>query len=1588
MPCLRLSRRSIDEAARGRLLPDGSGGPLTACVSRNARTSSAAASPQAAFVAGAPNLGSIDVNVTAATTLLMRFTRNVAVLAALAGGCSWAAEGAMAQEARPEAGPARTPSSAPAADATPRGAVAVRRDPRRMPVWRGRGVSRFAAQASHRAGWVQAHGDNGRVSGLTTVDVPGAVRAGIYANGRTDEREGLDSSFTGTEPRSRDDQGAHVGRTFVQAGGGVSVPPARLGPAVDGTLSVLVHLDAQADRTVIAGGVSPVRAAVRDYATRQGARIQYEYDILPNVINVRGLPPAALATLAQLPHVARVEEDYVVHTMHNDSVPLIRGRQSQLQDAGFDGVDGAGIRICVVDTGIDANSLMYSTRIDAAAGWDFVNDDADPEDDQGHGSHVAGTALGGFVNADFACAATGPESMQGVAPAATLLGVKVLNATGFGTVSDVIAGIDHCASSALPGGRADVINLSLGGGQFPGTCDSDPGAMAVNNAVAAGVVVVAAAGNDGLTNAVGSPACASGAIAVAATYDDSYPNCDFPEVTSLSWGICLDSNPVVDQRTCFSNRSTKIDVAAPGCIIFSNDATAAAGDGLIGFCGTSQAAPHVAGLAALLLDADPSLTPTEVRTHIRGGAVDLGPLGFDSGYGYGRIDVIDSLAWTPCSADAECHDALFCNGVEACETATGLCQAGINPCEAPLLCRESDDLCVNCLSDSDCDDGLYCNGAETCVTAAGVCEAGEDPCTDPPMCRESDDTCVECLYPPDPQSSGSTVGWGQYVLAGNLSRGFVNVAAGSFHNLALRDDGSVVAWGNAGVGRTDVPTPNADFIAVSSGGAHNLGLKADGSVVAWGSNSDGQTDVPAPNADFVAVAAGVRHSLGLKANGAIAGWGWNDYGTTDVPAPNADFVGMAAGPYHSVGLKANGSIVEWGCAKFECDDEQCVCAETPSGPPLPNTNFVAVDAGDFHNVGLRADGTIVAWGCSNRPEYDFGQCNVPAPNTGFVALAAGAYHSLGVKADGSIVAWGRNDYRQTSVPDPNSDFVVISAGAFHSVALTADGSVVAWGDSYDGQTNAASPNTGFVAIATGSSVSLGLRDDGSVVAWGWDINGALDVPVPNTDFIALHTGGRHSLGLKSNGSIVGWGPNESGQIDVPAPNAGFTEIAAGLDHSLGLRADGSIVAWGCSPFTDFGQCEMPVPNTGFVAIDTKMQHNLALKADGSILAWGLDNDGQLDVPAPNADFVAIAAGVAHSLGVKADGSVVAWGCEAEDRDYGQCDVPAQGNNGFIAVAAGTFHSLALKNDGSIVGWGWNNRGQTEAPFPNGGFTAIAAGFDHSLAIRGDADSDAVLDEYDNCQTVFNPDQIDCQENCIGDACEGSPDCNQNTIPDECEAYTDCNQNEIPDECEENIDCNANGTLDGCDIMSGTSADTDGNGIPDECDVAPAFAAEGCRALVVTPVADPRSVALRLRAAESPCFEGYLSPDGTLGDAPVFAPAEDWGTLVVVHEQIVPEVQYAVVAQFDDGKASSLVWATTSVWGDVVGVAPTDPPDGNVSFRDIGAVVACYKHLTTAPPLYRCDMHPATPDGNVNFLDIGAAVQGYKTIPYPFPGPCP
>jgi alpha-tubulin suppressor-like RCC1 family protein len=259
--------------------------------------------------------------------------------------------------------------------------------------------------------------------------------------------------------------------------------------------------------------------------------------------------------------------------------------------------------------------------------------------------------------------------------------------------------------------------------------------------------------------------------------------------------------------------------------------------------------------------------------------------------------------------------------------------------------------------------------------------------------------------------------WGNNSSAvpAGLSSGVVAIAAQGRHSLALKADGSVVAWGDNDSGQSTVPVGLSGIVAIAAGSAHSLALKADGSVVAWGLTS--RTAVPAGLSGVVAISGGVYHSLASKADGSVVAWGEaNAYGELSVPAELSGVVAISSGYVHLLALKADGYVAEWG--------------RPESALPPGLRRVVAIAGGGYHSLALKIDGTAVAWGSNS-----YGQSTVPAGLSGVVAIAGGEYHSLALKGDGSVVAWGYNNYGQSTVPAGLSGVAAIAAGSRHSLAL-------------------------------------------------------------------------------------------------------------------------------------------------------------------------------------------------------------------------------------------------------------------------------------------------------------------------------------------------------------------------------------------------------------------------------------------------------------------------------------------------------------------------------------------------------------------------
>ena len=173
------------------------------------------------------------------------------------------------------------------------------------------------------------------------------------------------------------------------------------------------------------------------------------------------------------------------------------------------------------------------------------------------------------------------------------------------------------------------------------------------------------------------------------------------------------------------------------------------------------------------------------------------------------------------------------------------------------------------------------------------------------------------------------------------------IAGGGYHSLALKSDGTVVAWGDT----TYVPVGLSNVVAIAGGGLHSLALKSDRTVFAWGDNFSGQTNIPVGLSNVVAIAGGGYHSLALKSDGTVAAWGRNLEGQTNVPVGLSNVVAIVGGGLHSLALKSDGTVAVWGYSYYYL-----------TTIPVGWSNVLAIAGGLYHILALKSDGTVTAWG--------------------------------------------------------------------------------------------------------------------------------------------------------------------------------------------------------------------------------------------------------------------------------------------------------------------------------------------------------------------------------------------------------------------------------------------------------------------------------------------------------------------------------------------------------------------------------------------------------------------------------------------------
>lgn len=329
-----------------------------------------------------------------------------------------------------------------------------------------------------------------------------------------------------------------------------------------------------------------------------GGKIKYTYHIVDAI--AVSIPEKAIEALQKNPNVRYVEADGIVYALDaelENSWGVERIGAGIVHDLRN---KGAGVKVAILDSGIDKNH----EDLIVAGGKSFVDYTDDYNDDDGHGTHVAG----------IVAALDNNIGVVGVAPDADLYALKVLDETGRGYVSDIVAAIEWATDpddNPETDDSMDIINMSLGGGASYTIED------ACLSAYNEGLLLVAAAGNSGNPPGRGDniiyPAAYDSVIAVAATNQN-------------------------DERARWSSTGPDLELAAPGVEIYSTYKDG----GYTTYSGTSMASPHVAGVVALMIIANVSVS--DIRGQLWSTADDLGEVGWDSKYGYGLVNAAKAAA--------------------------------------------------------------------------------------------------------------------------------------------------------------------------------------------------------------------------------------------------------------------------------------------------------------------------------------------------------------------------------------------------------------------------------------------------------------------------------------------------------------------------------------------------------------------------------------------------------------------------------------------------------------------------------------------------------------------------------------------------------------------------------------------------------------------------------------------------------------------------------------------------------------------------------------------------------------------------------
>lgn len=391
-----------------------------------------------------------------------------------------------------------------------------------------------------------------------------------------------------------------------------------------GSAKVIVELisaaTTQSDVSAQRASIASAQNAVLSGVAAGDFQVIYRYDAIPALVGV--VNQTGLQALQNNPLVSKIYLDFPVYADNLEARQLVNADDV----ATSFGYDGTGVKVAVLDTGVDTDHPHLASAIvdqqcflsgGGCPGGGTAGNSA--EDGDGHGTHVSGTILGRGPN-------TGGQE-GGFAPAADLVSIKVLDDSGFGDLSNVVSAFNYLITNHPD---VDIVNMSLGGTAFTAVCNGVYPALetAITNL---DTIVFVASGNDAFFDKIGYPSCLSTVISVGAVYTDDFGG--------LTWGggTCSDATTAADKITCFSNSASFLSILAPGALMNSTYP----GGGYASMGGTSMATPAASGVAALMLQANPNLTQATMLAAMQSTGVSI--VDARNGHTFKRIDALAAI---------------------------------------------------------------------------------------------------------------------------------------------------------------------------------------------------------------------------------------------------------------------------------------------------------------------------------------------------------------------------------------------------------------------------------------------------------------------------------------------------------------------------------------------------------------------------------------------------------------------------------------------------------------------------------------------------------------------------------------------------------------------------------------------------------------------------------------------------------------------------------------------------------------------------------------------------------------------------------